>query len=91
MANTNSELFLLITGFLPDEADDDSLQYEFDVPIENTQAVMNSLNWKDLYAESDGEQLLSSGQVQEISGLTGQLIPAHLDIFIGVRSRYGQS
>ena len=90
MRDNNIELFLLIIGFLPDEANDDSLQYEFDVPIEKTQAVINSLNWKDLYAESDGEQLLSPEQVQEISRLTGQLIPVHLDIFIGVRSRYGQ-
>jgi hypothetical protein len=47
---------------------------------------MDILGWQSLAAECDGELLLTSGQVQQISTAINEQLPTELDLFIGVRS-----
>ncbi|KAA5842506.1 hypothetical protein F2A38_12645 [Pseudomonas chlororaphis] len=77
---------LCITGFLPDEANDSSLQYELDVSSEFEQAVMEILGWRSLATEADGELLLSKEQVRQIATVINEVLPDDLDMFIGVEA-----
>ncbi|AZC37167.1 pyocin S6 family toxin immunity protein [Pseudomonas chlororaphis] len=79
-------MYLCITGFLPDEANDDSLQYELDVSPEFEQAVMEILGWQSLAAEADGELPLTKEQVRQIATAIKEALPDDLDMFIGVRT-----
>ncbi|WP_285417948.1 pyocin S6 family toxin immunity protein [Pseudomonas sp. efr-133-TYG-5] len=79
-------MHLWISGFLDEDNEDDSLKYSLTVPPEFEQAVMDILGWQSLAAECDGELLLTSGQVQQISTAINEQLPTELDLFIGVRS-----
>ncbi|WP_422903191.1 pyocin S6 family toxin immunity protein [Pseudomonas chlororaphis] len=79
-------MYLCITGFLPDEANDDSLQYELDVSPEFEQAVMEILGWQSLAAEADGELPLTKEQVRQIAMAINEALPDDLDMFIGVEA-----
>nr|WP_222938213.1 pyocin S6 family toxin immunity protein [Pseudomonas chlororaphis] len=73
-----------ITGFLPDEASDDSLQYKLKISPEFEQAVMEILGWRSFAAEADGELPLTNEQVMQIAAAIKESLPNHLDMFIGV-------
>ncbi|AMS18525.1 hypothetical protein A3218_26540 [Pseudomonas chlororaphis] len=77
-------MYLRITGFLPDEANDDLLQYKLKVSSECEQTVMEILGWQSLAAEADGELLLTKEQVRQIAAAIKESLPGHLDMFIGV-------
>ena len=77
-------MFLWISGFLPDDNEDDSLKYELNVSHEFEQRVLDVLGWSDLASSPDGDWLLNSVQVQQISNIVGESLPTDLDLFIGV-------
>ncbi|WP_321864785.1 pyocin S6 family toxin immunity protein [Pseudomonas paraveronii] len=79
-------MYLCITGFLPDDADDDSLKYELNVSSEFEQAVMEILGWKSLAAEADGELPLTKEQARQIASAIKESLPDDLDMFIGVQA-----
>ncbi|WP_461951970.1 pyocin S6 family toxin immunity protein [Pseudomonas sp. LB3P81] len=77
-------MYLCITGFLPDSAEDSSLKYELDVAPEFEHKVMKILGWKSLAAEADGELPLTPEQISQIGAAINEAIPSNLDMFIGV-------
>ncbi|AZD73016.1 hypothetical protein TRE132_27700 [Pseudomonas chlororaphis subsp. aurantiaca] len=77
-------MYLRITGFLPDDANDDSLQYKLKVSSKFEQAVMEILGWQSLAVEADGELPLTKEQVRQIASAIKESLPDHLDLFIGV-------
>lgn len=79
-------MYLCITGFLPDDVDDDSLKYELNVSSEFEQAVMEILGWKSLAAEADGELPLTKEQARQIASAIKESLPDDLDMFIGVQA-----
>lgn len=79
-------MFIYITGFLTDDSEDDSLKFDLDIEPEYERAVMDTLGWKNLAENADGELLLTSEQVRQIETVIKQSLPHGLDIFIGVRA-----
>lgn len=79
-------MYLLITGFLPEESGDDSLKYELAVPADHEREVTEVLGWKGLAEEGDGELLLDPEQVNSIAQAIQESLPNDLDLFIGIRS-----
>jgi hypothetical protein len=77
-------MYLCITGFLPDSAEDSSLKFELEVAFEFEQRVMDILGWKSLAAEADGELPLTNEQVSQIANAINEPLPDNLDMFIGV-------
>ncbi|UVE48720.1 hypothetical protein KS461_13475 [Pseudomonas chlororaphis] len=78
-------MYLCITGFLPDEANDDSLQYELDVAPEFNQAVLDLVGWNSLEESvRHGVVELTAAQVRQIESVLGQPIPSDLDVCISV-------
>lgn len=77
-------MYLCITGFQPDEAEDDSLQFELDVDSVYNDEIVQLLGHKSLNAMAEGLWPLSPEQVARLSALIGQTIPTELDILIGV-------
>ncbi|MNL44347.1 hypothetical protein D3C87_1669170 [compost metagenome] len=78
-------MHLWISGFLDEDNEDDSLKYSLTVLPEFEQAVMDILGWQSLAAECDGELLLTTEQVRQISTVINEQLPTELDLFIGVR------
>ena len=78
-------MFLWISGFLKDSAEDDSLKYDLTVRPEFEVAVMDVLGWKNLDESADGEWLLTGEQVQQVAKALNEQLPTELDLFIGVR------
>jgi hypothetical protein len=78
-------MFLWISGFLKDSAEDDSLKYDLTVRPEFEVAVMDVLGWKNLDESADGEWLLTGEQVQQVAKALNEQLPTGLDLFIGVR------
>ncbi|UVJ46429.1 pyocin S6 family toxin immunity protein [Pseudomonas sp. LS1212] len=79
-------MYLCITGFLPDNAEDDSLKYELDVDISFNDQIVQLLGHRSLNAMAEGLWPLTSEQVAQISELIGQTIPTDLEILIGVEA-----
>ncbi|MPQ69662.1 MULTISPECIES: pyocin S6 family toxin immunity protein [unclassified Pseudomonas] len=77
-------MYLCISGFLPDNADDDSLKFELDLDIRFNEKVMRLLGYENLNVMAEGEWLLSGEQLEQISELIGQSLPTHLKMFIGL-------
>ncbi|WP_248745779.1 pyocin S6 family toxin immunity protein [Pseudomonas sp. MWU12-2037] len=77
-------MYLCISGFLPDNADDDSLKFELDLDSRFNEKVMRLLGYENLNVMAEGEWLLSGEQLEQISELIGQSLPTHLKMFIGL-------
>ena len=77
-------MYLCITGFLPDNFEDSSLQYELDIRPEFEKPVMEILGWESLAAEADGELPLTDEQTSQIASVIKESLPNDLDFFIGV-------
>lgn len=75
---------LCITGFLTDDREDDSIQFELVVSPKDEQAVLEVLGWQSLSATSDGELLLTNDQIDGVSAAVKQPLPCDLDLFISV-------
>ncbi|MCQ3002500.1 pyocin S6 family toxin immunity protein [Pseudomonas syringae] len=79
-------MFLWISGFLKDDAEDDALKFDLVVKPEYEDAVLNILGWESLEESPDGEWLLSMEQVGQVSTAVNEPLPSNLDVFIGVRA-----
>lgn len=79
-------MFLSISGFLCDAAEDDTLKYALTVNSRHETAVLRILGWKSLDQGPDGEWLLTPEQVAQIAEILDEKLPTELDLFIGISS-----
>lgn len=77
-------MYLSISGFLPDEEEDDSLQFDLDLDESFNGQIVQLLGHGSLNAMAEGEWLLTNEQVTEISKIIGVPLPTNLELFIGV-------
>lgn len=77
-------MYLSISGFLPDEEEDDSLQFDLDLDESFNDQIVQFLGHGSLNAMAEGEWLLTNEQVTEISKIIGVPLPTNLDLFIAV-------
>lgn len=76
-----------ITGFYPDEKQDNSLQFELDIDgSELNEAVAQLIESKPLADVEPGELELSEKQVLALKQLLGVDFPEGLEYFIGTRA-----
>jgi hypothetical protein len=76
--------YLLITGFYPDDKEDDSLQFELDIEgRELNEKVAYLIESKPLNEVEPGELLLNESQVMALSELLGVSFPEGLEYFMG--------
>lgn len=79
-------MYLCITGFLAESAEDDSLKFELDLDAAFNDQIVQLLGHRNLNAMAEGEWLLTREQVVQISELIGQPLPTTLKMFIGVEA-----
>ncbi|WP_349971314.1 pyocin S6 family toxin immunity protein [Pseudomonas caspiana] len=79
-------MFLWISGFLKDDAEDDALKFDLVVKPEYENAVLKILGWESLEESHDGEWLLSMEQLDQVFAAVNEPLPSELDVFIGVRA-----
>lgn len=77
-------MYLSISGFLPAEEEDDSLQFDLDLDESFNDQIVQFLGHGSLNAMAEGEWLLTNEQVTEISKIISVPLPTNLDLFIGV-------
>lgn len=78
--------FLCVTGFLSEDNEDDSLQYELEIPSELQERILAVMGWKTLADSNGNGWLLTSHQVSEIARIVEKRFPEGLDFFIEVLS-----
>ncbi|MGE8187615.1 pyocin S6 family toxin immunity protein [Pseudomonas sp. NPDC086278] len=79
--------YLSITGFLPDDKQDDSLQFELTIKDNDlNQALAYLTESKSLEKIEPGELELTDSQVKQISELLKANFPEGLEYFIGPRA-----
>ena len=79
--------YLSITGFYPDEKQDDSLQFELTIKEQAlNQALAQLTESKSLEEIEPGELELTGSQVAQISRLLKVDFPEGLEYFIGARA-----
>ncbi|NWB50619.1 pyocin S6 family toxin immunity protein [Pseudomonas gingeri] len=79
-------MYLCITGFLPNNDEDDSLKFELCLDPSYNEKIVSLLGYKSLNAMAEGLWDLSDRQVREISALIGQELPTDLEMLIGVEA-----
>lgn len=80
--------FLLISGFYPDDKQDDSLQFELDIDgVELNEKVAQLIESKPLSEIEPGELLLNENQIAALAELLGVSFPDGLEYFIGTCAR----
>lgn len=77
-------MYLSISGFLPDENEDDSLKFDLDLKESYNSRILQLLGHRSLNAMAEGEWLLTKEQVIELSQIIGESLPTDLDLYIGV-------
>ncbi|WP_434605656.1 pyocin S6 family toxin immunity protein [Pseudomonas sp. R1-7] len=77
-------MYLSISGFLPDENEDDSLKFDRDLKESYNSRILQLLGHRSLNAMAEGEWLLTKEQVIELSQIIGESLPTDLDLYIGV-------
>ncbi|MDH1257632.1 MULTISPECIES: pyocin S6 family toxin immunity protein [Pseudomonas] len=81
--------FISITGFFPDEAQDDSLQFELDITgSEMNEKVAQLIESKPLDEVEPGELLLTQDQITALENLLNVSFPEHLEYFMGICATY---
>ncbi|MHC8403814.1 MULTISPECIES: pyocin S6 family toxin immunity protein [unclassified Pseudomonas] len=76
--------YLLITGFYPDEKQDDSLQFDLDIHgSELNERVAQLIEGKALKDLEPGELLLTDEQVSDLAKLLGVSFPEGLEFYMG--------
>ena len=75
-----------ITGFLPDDHEDDLLKFDLLMDPSYNGQILEYLGHKDLIAMSEGLWDLAPEQVSYISELIGEPLPSDLEMLIGVVS-----
>ncbi|SFG76742.1 pyocin S6 family toxin immunity protein [Pseudomonas sp. NFACC45] len=79
--------YLSITGFYPDEKNDDTLQFQRSIKDVNLmQALAQLTEAKPLEEIEPGELELTKSQINEISKLLNIEFPEGLEYFIGTRA-----
>ena len=79
--------YLSITGFYPDEKQDDSLQFELTIKdYELNQALAQLTESKSFEEIEPGELELTESQVLQIAKLLNVDFPKDLEYFIGTRA-----
>ncbi|MBC8998150.1 hypothetical protein IAI51_16605 [Pseudomonas sp. N40(2020)] len=77
--------YLSITGFFPDEVQDDSLQFELDITgREMNEKIAQLIESKPLSKLEPGELLLNQDQVTALEELLNVRFPKGLEYFMGV-------
>lgn len=79
-------MYLCISGFLPDSAEDDSLKFELDLSSSFNDQIVQLLGHQSLNEMASGEWLLTTEEAQQIALLINQPIPSDLKLFIGVEA-----
>lgn len=79
-------MYICITGFLPDNNEDDSLKFRFYIDEPYHQQVIQLLGHSNLNSMAEGLWDLTQEQAEEISQLTGENLPRDLRLLIGVES-----
>ncbi|MDD2058500.1 pyocin S6 family toxin immunity protein [Pseudomonas sp. GD03860] len=79
-------MYLCISGFLPDDPVDDLIKFELYVDSSFNDQIVQALGHKSLNAMAEGEWLLTSEQVVQISEIISQPLPTDLKLFIGVEA-----
>lgn len=77
-------MYLSISGFLPDENEDDSLKFDRDLMESYNSRILQLLGHRSLNAMAEGEWLLTKEQVIELSQIIVESLPTDLDLYIGV-------
>ncbi|WP_434624552.1 pyocin S6 family toxin immunity protein [Pseudomonas sp. Z1-29] len=73
-----------ITGFYPDEKNDDSLQFEIDIKdIEQKEALAQMAEAKPFSKIGPGEQEITEEQLKRVEAILGRKLPVGLEYFIG--------
>ncbi len=76
--------YLSITGFFPDEVQDNSVQFELDIAgSEMNEKVAQLIESKPLSELEPGELLLSKDQVAALETLLNVSFPRGLEFFMG--------
>ncbi|MBK5375627.1 MULTISPECIES: pyocin S6 family toxin immunity protein [unclassified Pseudomonas] len=76
--------YLSITGFFPDEVQDDSLQFErYITGNEMNEKVAQLIESKPVSELEPGELLLSTDQIAALESLLNESFPKGLDYFMG--------
>ncbi|TDV43364.1 hypothetical protein EDF87_11227 [Pseudomonas helmanticensis] len=76
--------YLSITGFFPDEVQDDSLQFErYITGNEMNEQVAQLIESKPVSELEPGELLLSTDQIAALEALLNESFPKGLDYFMG--------
>lgn len=79
-------MYLCISGFLIDSAEDDSLKFELDLDTTFNDQIMKILGHTSLNKMARGEWLLTNEQAQKIALLIKQELPSDLKLFMGVEA-----
>ena len=78
-------MHLCISGFLPDDDDEDDLiKFELVVDGSFNEQIVQFLDHPSLNAIAEGEWLLTSEQVEQLSSIIGQPLPRDLKLYIGL-------
>ncbi|MEN5315086.1 pyocin S6 family toxin immunity protein [Pseudomonas koreensis] len=81
--------YLSITGFFPDDVQDDSLQFELDITSsEMNEKIAQFIESKPLGEVEPGELLLNQDQIPALENLLKVSFPKDLEYFIGTRAEY---
>ncbi|WLH36908.1 pyocin S6 family toxin immunity protein [Pseudomonas sp. FP2196] len=81
--------YLSITGFYPDDAQDDSLQFELYIKDnEMNEKVAQLIESKPLNELEPGELLLTTDQVNALETLLKVSLPKGLEFFMGTCADY---
>lgn len=77
-------MYLCISGFLPNDPEDDLIKFELDVGHSFNDQIVQALGHKSINAMAEGEWQLTSEQAARISEILGQELPIDLNLFVGV-------
>jgi len=79
-------MHLCISGFLPDNDEDDLIKFELVVDGSLNEQIVQFLGHSSLNSIAEGEWLLTSEQVEQLSLIIGQPLPRNLKMYIGLEA-----
>lgn len=79
-------MHLCITGFSPENAEDDLIKFDLKVDKVFNDQIVKCLRHNSLNAMAEGEWLLTSEEVAGLSSIIGQALPNDLTMFIGLEA-----
>jgi len=77
-------MHLCISGFLPDDDEDNLIKFELVVDGSFNEQIVQFLGHPSLNAIAEGEWLLTSEQVEQLSSIIRQHLPRDLKMYIGL-------